>query len=160
MARWILASGQMVIDREPSHIHVGVTDELLAEVFLALGVGDEERIKYTHQFGRVVGVSVRVKTSTGDTIVFAQRVHRDGMSRFVKNRAPESTDQLTVTLRRMPDGQYELRTAYLGSAGHAEPWATMGTDRYESAKTFWNAQALCWGLEPIVPGTETDECPW
>ncbi|MFH1621194.1 MAG: hypothetical protein ABIB04_03865 [Patescibacteria group bacterium] len=63
---WTLASGQEVVDRDVSHIHAGVTDELLSEALSSLSVGDGERVKYTHFFRRTVGVSHCVKTQDGE----------------------------------------------------------------------------------------------
>ena len=146
------------MDRDISHIHAGVTDELLAEAFSLLRVGGEERVKYTHEFGQRIGFSNCVKTREGDEIVFAQRVNRDGLTRFVKNRKPEPSNLLTVNIRQI-DGQYVLRTAYIGGSGAIEPWAAT-PDRLMESISFWSANALCWGYEPIIAGTETTVSPW
>jgi hypothetical protein len=155
---WILASGQEVVDRDVSHIHAGVTDALLAEAFSSLRAGGEERIKHTHEFARQIGFSNCVKTQEGDEIVFARRVHRDGLTRFVKNRKPELSNLLTVNIRFI-DGQYVLRTAYIGGPGAIEPWAAT-PDRFAESVSFWSANALCWGYEPIIADTETAVSPW
>ncbi|MBI4377455.1 MAG: hypothetical protein HY549_13530 [Elusimicrobia bacterium] len=157
MAEWYLGSGEEVFDREPSHIHAGVTPELLSES-LAQVWPDEVRVKRTVDFGHIIGASNCVKTREEDEIIYAQRLHRPGLSRFVKNRKPEPTSLLTLTVRRMPEGWYELRTAYIGGPGCVEPWAAQ--ERLQEAIEFWGSHALVWGSEPTIPGTETTACPW
>ncbi len=150
-----LATGEDVFDRTPSHIHNGVTEELL--IFALSKITPEkgeERVKRTIDFGREIGVCVCVKTDANDEIIYAQRVNREGLSRFVKSRQPEKTSLLTVTLRPK-DGRYELRTAYLGPSGFTEPWATDLQEQLRKSIDFWSKHALCWGYEPIISGTET-----
>lgn len=155
-----LHSGEIVTDRNPTHVHVGVTTDLLAEALAQVRVvPDEQRIKQTIDLGRVIGACTRVETRAEDEIVFAQRPDRDGLTRFVKNRQPEPTTLLTISLRRTVQGDYEIRTAYLGEPGHIEPWAAP-KERYQDAVAFWSQHALCWGYEPIVPGTGQNDCPW
>jgi hypothetical protein len=45
-----------------------------------------ERSKATIDLGRVLGVAACVETHEGDEVLWAQRVNRPGLSRFVKNR--------------------------------------------------------------------------
>lgn len=151
-----LATGEDVFDRDPSHIHVGITPEMLQYALSRVRPeAGEERIKRTVDFGRIVGVSNCVQTQEGNEIVYARRLHRGGLSRFVKNREPEPTSLLTLTVRRMSNGQYELRTAYIGGPGCVEPWAANSQERLRESRSFWSRYALCWGSEPIIPGTET-----
>ena len=151
-----LKSGENVVDREVSHMHAGVS-EYLALALVQISSNGRERIKETIDLGRVIGRSNRVSTSTDDKVIFAQRVNRPGLTRFVKNREPEPTTKLTVKLQQLVDGQYEIRTAYIGDAGVAEPW---DEDAKSDSIPFWSAHALCWGYEPVVSGTETEKCPW
>jgi len=67
------------------------------------------------------------------------------------------TKKLTVKLQKLSDGKYEIRTSYIGDAGVAEPW---DADAKSDSIPFWGANALCFGYEPIVSGTETEKCPW
>ncbi len=150
-----LATGEDVFDRTPSHIHSGVTEDLLSFALSKITPEKgEERVKRTVDFGRKIGVCVCVKTDANDEIIYTQRVNREGLSRFVKNRQPEETSLLTVTLHPK-DGWYELRTAYLGPSGFTEPWATDSEEQLRKAVDFWKSHALCWGYEPIISGTET-----
>ena len=156
-----LGSGQIVFDREPSHIHTGVTPELLGQALTQVfAEPNEVRVKRSINFGHVIGVSACVETSESDQIIFAQRVHRDGLTRFVKNRQPQETSLLTASMRLQPDGRYQLGTAYIGSPGVNEYWATENSEELKAAIEFWNGHALVWGSEPIVSGTETAARPW
>ncbi|MDD4901018.1 MAG: hypothetical protein PHS62_02820 [Patescibacteria group bacterium] len=151
-----LKSGEQVVDREISHIHASAKAGL-AEALARIDSLGHERIKETIDLGRVIGRSNCVSTGDGDEIVFAQRVNRPGLSRFAKNREPEPTSKLTIKLHRLADGKYEVRTAYIGEAGVAEPW---DEEKKSTSIPFWNAHAFCWGYEPVVVGSETEKCPW
>lgn len=153
---WKLKTGEIVVDRQPSHIHPGAR-ELLPEALSRISSNERERIKETIDFGRIIGTSTCVETQPNDEIVFAKRPDRPGLTRFVKNRSPEPTTKLTVKLSRKEDGTYELRTAYLGDAGVAEPW---NADAKPESIRFWQNHALCWGHEEVEEGTQTSECPW
>src|SRR3989344_3963702 len=149
-------AGEEVVDREVSHLHASA-EAHLAEALTRIDSLGRGQIKKTVDLGRVIGRSNCVSTSEDDEIVFAQRVNRPGLSRFVKNREPKPTSRLTVKLHRLADGKYEVRTAYIGDAGVAEPW---DEDAKADSIPFWSAHALCFGYEPVVPGTETEKCPW
>lgn len=159
---WRLGSGEEVFDRCPSHIHAGVTEELLREAFArSFAEPGQEKLKCTVDFGRTIGVSTRVETREGDEIIFAKRPDRDGLTCFVKNRAPEPTSCLTFTVRQQEDGRYILRTAYLGTGGFTEPWAAARDgELLADSIAFWQRNALCWGYEPVEAGTETFDPPW
>lgn len=106
---------------------------------------------------REVFVSTDVATHPGDQIVYAQRVGRAGLTRFVKNRAAEHCSSFVVVLKAGDGGEFVCMTAYVGHRAEPEPWDEMAT---EKSVAFWSSHALLWGSEPIVPGTETDQCPW
>lgn len=151
-----LRSGEVVHDRAQSHLHAGVI-ELLPEVLSSTDSRRQANFVREFRFNRVLGVNNRVKTGSSDEIVFAQRVGRNGLSRFVKNRQPEPTRYVTVVLNRRFDGRYEVLTAYIGTAAPREPW-DVRADRDVSAR-FWSLEALLWGSEPVMPGTETTTMP-
>ena len=64
---------------------------------------------------------------------------------------------MTVVLTELPDGSYELLSAYLGQLSQPELW-----DKYATQKSFefWRQHALCWGYEQTINETETNVCPW
>ena len=154
--QWQLGSGEQVVDRADSHIHSGV-QPFLAAAFASINSQGHGFIAEDVDFGINIGQIICVETQPGDGIVFAQRVGRAGLSRFVRNRQPEPTSYVAVVLKQIPDGSYELRSAYLGQLSQPEPW-----DKYATKESleFWLKHALCWGYEQIIAGTETTLCPW
>lgn len=153
-----LASGQPVVDRYNSHIHQNVL-ELLPEAFEKIQLGKEEFMVVQVDFDRIVGQTTCVETDSGDKIVYAQRPKHQGLTRFVKNRLPEDCSSVTVILKEADGakGTYVLISAFIGKKAEHEPWDRNATP---AAVEFWSSHALVWGSEPIVPGTETDICPW
>jgi hypothetical protein len=151
-----LRSGEVVQDREQSHLHAGV-ERLLPEIFAQTDSRGRGNFIREFRFNRVVGYNNRVKTDSRDEIVYAQRVGRTGLSRFVKNRRPQKTNWVTVVFNCCANGVYEVLTAYLGTAALREPWDPRG-NRRESIR-FWSSEALLWGSEPVVEGTETTDVP-
>ncbi len=158
---WNLGSGEEVRDREEgSHLHAGV-NHLLPNVLDQLDSADfdpsEIRVKRVIDMGRVIGVSSLVSTGPDDEIVFAQRPNRDGLTRFVKNREPRPCSFLTVVLRKEDSGYFTLLTAFIGDRSENEPWYP---DASAEAKKFWEENALVWGHEPVIEGTETSVSPY
>lgn len=151
-----LASGEPVFDRPSSHLHSGVR-ELLPEIFAGV-LSSGRFMTHEHNFGRVVGQTTCVATSSSDNIVYAQRLKRAGLTRFVKNRQPELSDKAVVILKRDDyEDYYILMTAFIGKLSGPEPWDPRATDE---DREFWSTHALIYGTEETIPGTETATCPW
>lgn len=151
-----LASGELVQDREQSHLHDGVR-ALLPRVLSHTRSSGREMIIREFWFETSVGNSTCVSTRDEDEIVYARREGREGLTRFVKNRQPMPCRCVTVILRRRCDsGAYEVMTAYIGQRAPREPCPKAGSEAFE----FWSTHALVWGSEPVVEGTETSTCPW
>lgn|GEM_PF-2351283 len=157
-AQWRLGSGESVIDRpDHSHIHAGVLS-LLPKVFSEIDSQGADLLNLEVNLGQVVGETICVQTYPGDEIIYAQRVGRRGLTKFVKNRIPEPCSVVTVILNKADEGDfYVLLTAFIGNKAESEPWHESAT---EESVRFWNTHALCWGHEPTIPGTETTVCPW
>ena len=152
-----LKSGEEVVDRYKSHVHPGVK-ELLRKCFTRIDSFDREYFAEEIDLGRVIGKTICVHTYPGNEIVYARRRGRNGHSRFVMNRHPESTSKVTVILKKVEEnGSYILITAFVGKLAEPEPWDRNAT---EKTRQFWDCHALVWGSEKIVPGTLTRECPW
>lgn len=152
-----LKSGQRVVDRYQSHLHESVR-ALLPEAFAKISLIDEQFVVKQVDFERVVGEMVCVITSDIDEIVFAQRPKRFGLSRFVKNRKPESSRSIVVILKKADEpNTYVLITAFVGEKSEPEPWDRNAT---EQSVEFWSNHALVWGSEEVIPGTETSVSPW
>ena len=149
--KWRLATGERVYDSSPSHVHPGV-HPFLDSVIAGINSRRRQTIVETVKYNQPVGHSTCVVTRPGDKIVFARRLHRRGISRFVKNRRPEPTQFVTVILRRTGKGDYQVKTAYFGLPAPSEPW---GNRVKPGPRHFWRCHAFVWGVEPIVPGTES-----
>lgn len=157
MCNWILGSGQRVVDRHKSHVHEKLTD-LLPEALARINADGRRYFTEQVDFGRPVGETSRVATKPGDQIVYAQRANRSGLTRFVKNRKAESCSAVTVVLKKDDrDDYYILITAFVGYRAEPEPWDKKATPQ---SSAFWSSQALVWGAEEVIPGTETVMCPW
>ncbi|MDP3996920.1 MAG: hypothetical protein Q8P73_00235 [bacterium] len=155
--QWQLGSGEGVVDRHRSHIHGNVV-RLLPEALRHIHSSGRQFIIEEIDFGQSIGETICVTTGHGDQILFAQRPGRFGLSRFVKDRAPEQCSKIVVILKKAEeDDYYVLITAFIGHKPEPEPWDRNATPR---SIEFWSGRALVWGSEPIVPGTETVECPW
>ena len=158
-----LKNAAPVHDRPQSHIHTEYKkiDEILPLVLSEIvPLPDSAVFTHSHDFEEVIGESIRVQTDENDTIIYAQRPNRAGLTRFVKNRSLRPTSVFTVVLKRdalVAAEQYILMTAYVGEPAPPEPWDKMATSE---SMLFWNSNALVWGSVPILPGTETVDCPW
>lgn len=153
------SDGCSVIDRPNSHVHESVAELLPAAIGMIEANGQHFLVEEI-DFGRIIGETVCVGTGPNDKIVYAQRPRRFGLSRFVKNRAPEPSSNIVIILMKAGDDDeydYVLITAFVGSKPEREPWDQNAT---EIARAFWNSHALVWGTEPVLPGTETTTCPW
>ena len=140
-------NGIPVIDRYRSHIHGDILD-LLATV-LSEYVVEGAFVIITHDFGRVVGHTTCVPTSSDDRTYLKQRPGRRGPSRFVLNREPMECSKLTFILKRIDDG-YLLITAFIGDKPEPEPWDLNAFDKdprgFSAARKaslgFWETHAL------------------
>lgn len=146
-----LRSGELVFDRNNSHIHDDVRRVLSAALAKVHGRG-ANFLKEQVRFPEVVGHTICVVTAENDRVLYAQRPGRTGLTRFVAGREPEPTDTLTVILKRSGRNTFTLITAFFGGASEPEPW-----DRHATAASveFWRTHALIWGTEPVVEGTVT-----
>ncbi len=154
-----LASGEAVYEEDDSHLsdHPSVVP-LAREVLAQVTSNNRPSIVDEIDLGREVGKNIRVSTTDKDEIIFARRPGRTGLTRFVKNRQPESCSKVVVILNRQKSGEYIISTAFIGTRCPAEPWDEKWAD--ENSVPFWNSQALVWGSEEIVLGTETSVSPW
>lgn len=116
-----------------------------------------ERIRFEVDMKRIIGKSALVKTTGYDEIVYALRPNRSELMRFVRNRVAENTTYVTLDLRKLSNNSCELFTAYVGRNTPKFPGHSKETP---DSKPFWNTHALVWGLQDIIPGSETSTCPW
>jgi len=116
---------------------------------------NEERFETDMKFP--VGMMDLVETTGSDEIVYAKRKNRDKYTRFVKNRKPEKTTIVTTDIRKSEDGKHFVFTVY---SGRLTPKFPGGDKENPNSRSFWSKHALVWGTQEIIPGTETNKCPW
>lgn len=151
-----LKSGERVVDRQDSHVHRSAElDAYLPRALEQIVPEGRDFIVEAVDFGEVIGETSCVETEEGDDIVYAKRVGRTGLTRFVKSKTKSPTSELTVVLKKVDDG-YMALTAFLGPKAEKEPWDVGAS---EEAKVFWKTHALVWGSEAVVLGTETTLTP-
>lgn len=155
-------NGQQVwYDSETSHAttHFVAQPELRQHVIGAVqntDLTDDQDVYFQYDMGRVIGTSDLVETNEDGEIIYAKRVGRDVYTRFVKNREPQPMNLISIILQKIPDG-YDLVSAWIGPKVPQFPGDPKETP---DSKEFWSKHALVWGNQPIIPGTETAECPW
>lgn len=118
---------------------------------------DKEKVRVEIDTAEVVGTSDLVETHQGDEIVYAMRPYRDRYSRFVKNRLAEETSWIVLSFERLNQEQYKLYTAFVGRLTPSFPG---GDFMPEMSNEFWATHALVLGNQEVIPGSETDVCPW
>lgn len=147
-----LGSGEAVFDRVNSHIHSSPSlDALLPRALETVDAAGQEFIAMSVSHESPIGETSCIETSTDDKIIYAQRTGRTGLTRFVLERSASPTSELTVVMKKIPEG-YILLTAYVGGKSEVEPWDARAT---QASTEFWSNHALVWGTEEIIPGTET-----
>lgn len=162
-----LKSGEGVFDRTNSHLHRGM------EIFLPSALAQiesrgREFIAEEAHYNGPIGKTLCVETHPGDRIVYAQRVGRAGLTRFVENRKPEPCSRIVVILKKAEEnGGYVLITAFIGRLSQPEPWDRRNflqqpnpQEAERLSREFWSSHALVWGVEQIIIDTITTECPW
>ena len=157
-----LADGSIVVDRIPSYVNKADVGSVLLALRKVYPDGRnfiEEEISFPDE----IGVSHCVETTGRDQIIFAQRKGRKGLTRFVKDRAPEPTNSVFVVLKKDSKHRYVLITGFVGARPEPEPWdekAFAHSKNPQEAKSrsieFWKRHALVYSPDLIVPGSETD----
>jgi hypothetical protein len=152
-----LRSGEVVVGDADSHLHPPVHTHLWEALAWVRSEGRAHFVD-TYDHGGPIGDCLRVRTAPEDEIVYAQRPGRAGLTRFVKNRRPEPSSQITVVLRRSEaEEEYVCLSAWIGGRAEPEPW---DENRTERSAEFWSHHALVWGSMPVIAGTETTVRPW
>lgn len=157
----ILKYGESVRDRPNSHLSQLMTP-IIGEVLSKINPSGKDFIAEEIEMGRDVGLCNCVPVNDDDQIFYAQRAGRKGLSKFVRNRHPESCTKVSVILKKIfkdPDGcDYILITAYIGPLAGPEPWDRNSTDQ---SRRFWRNHALIPNEDSgIIESTETTICPW
>lgn len=160
-----LASREIVVDREPSHVK---SNDFVAILHALSRVSSNNRqfIEQEVQFPGEIGFTSCVETGANDDIVFAQRKGRSDLTRFVRGRSPQRSKSVFVVLKRETAHKYVLITGFIGGKPEPEPWDSRAFEHKPNtamaranSKAFWAGHALVWDEKSIVPGTETTTAP-
>ena len=150
------ADGKVVVDRCNSHLHSDV-EAIIFDVLTMINTNGIEFVEVEIDLGRIIGTTSCVQTTKDDIIVFAQRLNRKGLTRFVLDRQKEPTSKIMVVLKKTASfNEYVLITAFLGNKPEVEPWDTRATS---ASLEFWSKRALVWG-DPVELNTVTAKSPW
>ena len=160
-----LASREIVVDREPSHVKSSDFEAIL-HALSRVSSNNRQFIEEEIGFPGEVGFTTCVETGADDDIVFAQRKGRSGLTRFVRGRTPQRSKNVFVVLKRETSYKYVLITGFVGCKPEPEPWDSKAFERKQNpamaranSKAFWAGHALVWDEKCIVLGTETKTAP-
>ena len=105
-----------------------------------------------------VGFSSMIKTSTTDKIIYAKRIGRNYLTRFVRDKEKSLINSLVIILKqdRVNPNQYFLVTMYPGETSCKEPTDPNVADEFEMKQciNFWSNHALIYDESIIQTGTE------
>ncbi|HJQ08745.1 MAG TPA: hypothetical protein VJ836_04675 [Candidatus Saccharimonadales bacterium] len=139
------------ISRQPYLL--GLAGEALRQTTLQ---GPEAILEYN--MGRTIGYNFVVNTKATDNIFYAQLVREKTYTRFVKNGQPDSTQYLTLILRRNEDDNtYELHDAWIGHLCPPQPGSTNETSE---SRQYWANHAFVLDNQPLQMRTVTRVCPY
>lgn len=157
--RYFLKSGEEVVNRQNSHLHVNEGVLLyLEEALRQIDAEFQKFIVARVDFGRIIGKTNCIKTQPNDSVIYAKREGRFGHSRFVQNREPEDCSVMTVILKwDFKQKVYVLITTFIGEKSEPEPW---DRNANQESQPFWQKHALVMGAFPIQEESLTQECPW
>lgn len=156
MSLAVMACGSVVLDRYNSHNHVGM--ETLRKALRAVTAPEKgNTFASTVDLGSLVGLCICVATNPEDDIVYAQRPRHSGKTRFVLNKKPFETSNVSFVLTRITNFEWLIQTAYFGSLHPPEPFDTGKTPE---SLSFWKSHALVWGYTEVIAGSMSKECPW
>ena len=152
---WMLGSGDVVVDRVPSHVLTGHPHiiPLLAEALSLINSGGRNLIETTVEIHRGTGKSACVETGSDDedsNIFYAMRPGRNGFTRFTRSRQPVAVTTIAVGMYWDNERRcYVLETAYAGIFAPPEPYDTDAFARRsdpeacaQQARDFWSRHAL------------------
>jgi len=156
MSLAIMGCGSIVLDKYNSHNHVALVSlrEALQKVKAPL---EGNTFAATVKLNYIVGSSICVETNPEDKIIFAQRPRHNGKTRFVLNRSPKTTTEVSFVLSKITKHEWVIQTAYYGTLHPPEPF---DPNRNDDSIGFWKSHALIWGYTEVIAGTVQEDCPW
>ncbi len=129
---------------------------LIKEVVESLNLTTPQ-ISLEQDMGRTIGYEELLKTREKDIIFYAKQSKSSAYTRFVKNRKTSPTSFLSIVLYQDSDGDYELRSVWIGKTFPAIPGTDEATEQSES---YWAEHAVVYNGQPILTSTQTKEWPY
>jgi hypothetical protein len=146
--------------------HIADTPQLKSLAIEVIGKTDiqGEVMEFETDMGRVVGNTDGVVNEPSDIIVYAKRKNRDEYTPFNKSKSSQPSRFVTLALKRQPNGNYELLSAFVSPgdtlAGEPSPPFPGQPNEAPNSREYWTKHSLAWGTQEIQEGTETSVCPW
>lgn len=154
---FFLYSGEKVTI-EDGALQAGVADLLPQALATIEGLG-RQYIREEVIFPEVIGKDCCVDTTRHDLIVYARRIGKSGLSRFVKDREPEDTNCLSLILKKGDEFRtYVLIKAFFGKMRPTEVWEAPFV--FRDSRRFWMSHAYVWGSEEVEQDSISLLCPW
>jgi hypothetical protein len=145
--------------RSPAAAHIAAQPYLLGLVKEALAPSSLKAniVSIEQDMGRDIGYDFVAETKDGDAVFYAQLVHQETFTRFVKNTKPRATHYLTMVLKRDDEGQYELDDTWVGRLSPPLPGSYNET---QDSKSYWSTHAYIFDRQPLQLRTVTRVCPY
>lgn len=99
-----------------------------------------------------------VEVTPDDEIIYAKRKNRDEYIPFVKMRKQQPSSYVSLALKRLDNGNYELQSAWIGE--FESPPFPEKIDATVESMPFWDKHAFVWGTQSVQEYTITMQCPW
>lgn len=132
---------------------IGLVKEILNKKVLT-----DPEVHIEQDMGRIVGHDYVVATKEDDNIFYAKALYEQIYTRFIRNRDPNPTQYVAITLRRVMDGQaYELCSARIGRSTPPRPDAAGAS---LESRHYWKMHALIHTGEPLQARTISKNCPY
>jgi hypothetical protein len=130
--------------------------ELVKEVLQTV-VAKNDTLNFEYNMNRSVGYDFHIETSGKETIFYARLIKDKTYTRFVKNGAPQTTQYLTIVLRRDEEHNYELCDTWIGRLRPPRPGSP---DENAESKTYWSNHAVVFVNQSLQFSTVTKNCPY
>ncbi|HVX23923.1 MAG TPA: hypothetical protein VG992_01090 [Candidatus Saccharimonadales bacterium] len=153
---------------DPVHSHAAThfednpaLKELVRELIKQLELTGEEVARH-YDMGRVIGPCDVVEVKPEGKIIYGVRNQReeDGLVPFVQGQEGDPCSDLAIHVIPQTDGTYILSSAWIGTFDDDDEPFPLAKNANERSKDFWNKHAFVYGSQGIIPGSETDVCPW
>lgn len=151
------------VDSKKGHAATHLSDDtrlfsLVQEIISKTNLEDDD-IKFEYVFDNVIGECDLQTVDENDEVLYARRLHRDRLSKFVKNKSRHQCSSVTIILKKTNNG-YDLLSAWIGHLVPSFPKMNAAPAQDIEEKKYWATHALVWGKQAVEESTITSTCPW